>query len=1124
MEDISKIDNINDEKLIVVGIGASAGGLEALQSFVKHVPVDTNFVYLVAQHLSPTYKSLMVDLLSKDSPIEIKEAKNGEQIKADTMYICPPNKNIILEENQIILMDPKQITYGPKPSINLLFESIASNREDKGIGIILSGTGSDGSRGIRTIKAEGGFTIAQQPQNAKYDGMPNSAINTGNVDLILDVEVIGKEILEIVTYPNRNKPTNIITESTAIYKNILNKLHMHKSIDFSLYKSSTINRRIERRMAAQKITNINKYSEYISTNNDEVEALFNDILIGVTSFFRDKEAFEKIEQELRRAIKNKDNKNIRIWTPGCSTGEETYSIAMLISEILDQKLEDYKIQIFATDIDEVSAAFARAGRYPESALIDVDKKYVKKYFTIKNDEFEIIKPIRDMCIFSKHDITNDPAFMRLDLISCRNLLIYFTNELQERIFPMFHYSLNDKGILFLGKSESIGSFNNQFKMIDKKAKIYEAIYNGQKVPPKISKIFKASTYKRYELGREDNQNIPTISEMMVDHIQRHIMPMCIVVNEGFDMIFIKGKNKYLVHPEGEITQNVFKNVHSDLSVELRAGLHQCKKDSGIIKTQFVKIVLNDSPQFVRLIIVPLDNALTNDLFLISFQEEDKENLKSYDIVDSINGNSEEVERLNLELAKSREHLQTVIEELETSNEEMQSLNEELQSSNEELQSSNEELETTNEELQSTNEELQTAYTEMRAMYEERDNDAQRMAEIKTDLEVSSFRIQTVLNASKVGIFEYDILKKETTFINDTWADIFELDKNYILASKEDIMTWYENRIHDDDLEERTKLYEKLLLGKIESYEIELRVVDSSGSYKWVKSLSTVIKDNENGQIKKIINTLVDISEEKNRVIDLESLQNKLVNASKMTKIGVWEWDIQKDIVWWSDEMYSIYNINKNESLNLSLIESLIHKEDLFKHKTELQKALYEMCEFNIEYRIIVNKKVKYIWAKGSVVKEHGIAKKLVGAVQDITEQKEKEQLLLDNKNYINSIMHTSLNAMYIFDFTEKKNVYINEQYTDITGYILPELDELYENDFIKSFHKDDREKILEHMKEVFESKDDEVIEVKYRFRHKTGKYIWCLSRDIISRRDEDGNPLEMIGTFLDISAYQDDCD
>ena len=863
---MEKITETHDD-LIIIGIGASAGGLEALQAFVKHVPVNTNFAYIVAQHLSPTYKSLMVDLLSKDSPIKIKEAKNGEVIEANIMYICPPNKNILIEGEQIVLVEPKQLTYGPKPSINILFESIAANKEDKAIGIILSGTGSDGSRGIRAIKAEGGFTIAQQPQSSKYDGMPNSAINTGNVDLILDVEVMAKEIIDILAYPNRDKPANIMNEETQVYRNILAKLHRNKNIDFSLYKSSTVNRRIQRRMAALKITNLSSYSEHITNNPDEIEALFNDILIGVTSFFRDKEAFLELHNQLEKLIKRKDNKNIRIWTPGCSTGEEAYTLAIILSEILGQDFDDYKIQLFATDIDEISTSFARMGRYPESALLDIDKKYVKKYFIIKNDEYEVIKPIRDMCIFSKHDITNDPAFMRLDLIVCRNLLIYFTAELQQRLFPMFHYSLNDKALLFLGKSESIGTFNNQFKIIDKKWKLYEAVYQGQKVAPMMPKAYKASTtYKRYELARESNESIPTVSEMIVDHIQRYIMPMCIVINDVFDIIFIKGKNPYLVHPEGEMTQNVFKNINNDLSVELRSGLHLCKKDTNIVKTQFSKVELNKHNKFVRMVIIPLDNSLTNDLFLICFQEEEKENLKSYDIIDTMSTNSEEVERLNLELTRTREHLQTVVEELETSNEEMQSLNEELQSSNEELQSSNEELETTNEELQSTNEELQTAYTEMRAMYEERDTDAQVMSLVKTDVENTNFRLETVLASTKIGIFEYDVINKKHVYLNHFWAEIFGFKEDYIINTASDVMTWYENRIHKDDLEERTRVYEKLLLGKLENYTIDLRILDSSDNYKWVTAFATAVKDEETGYVKKIINTLTDISDEKKEVI------------------------------------------------------------------------------------------------------------------------------------------------------------------------------------------------------------------------------------------------------------------
>ena len=705
------------DDLIYIGIGASAGGLEALQNLVDHIPTDTNFAYIVAQHLSPTYKSLLVELLSKNAPIKIKAAEDAEIIEANTMYICPPNKNIVVDEDKILLLETKEISYGPKPSVNLLFESIANAKKNKSIGIILSGTGSDGSRGIRAIKSEDGFTIAQQPMNAKYDGMPNSAINTGNIDLILDPEVMITEIIEILNYRGKNVSENPIQNQNQVYNSIIKKIHSIKKVDFSLYKNSTIQRRIERRMAALKMVNMTNYYKYLLENEEEADLLFQDILINVTSFFRDEEAFASLKELLKKAIEEKKDKNIRIWIPGCSTGEEPYSIAIILSEILENKIGDYKIQIFATDLDESVISICRKARYPEAAVINVDRNIVKKYFTIKNDEYEVIKPIRDMCIFSRHNIISDPAFMRLDLISCRNMLIYFTTELQDKIFPMFHYALNDTGILFLGKSESIGRYNYQFKFLDKKWKIYQSIYQGQKTPPFPVKLPSEREKARYQYKEVEMAVQPTISDMMTEHIRKHIIPRCLIVNDSFEMIYIKGKNPYLVHPEGEITQNVFKNINDALSLELRANLHSAQKEKKTIKSNFIKITVNSETVYVRMIVSPLDNSYTKDLYLICFQEEDSVIFEKKEYLNS-DEYSGEVDALNLEIAKTKEHLQTVIEELETSNEEMQSLNEELQSSNEELQSSNEELETTNEELQSTNEELQTAYTEMKCMKKE----------------------------------------------------------------------------------------------------------------------------------------------------------------------------------------------------------------------------------------------------------------------------------------------------------------------------------------------------------------------------------------------------------------------
>jgi two-component system CheB/CheR fusion protein len=983
------------DDLIYIGIGASAGGLEALQNLVNHIPVKTNFAYIVAQHLSPTYKSLLVELLSKDAPIRIKAAEDGEIVEADTMYICPPNKNIVVDEDRILLLETKEISYGPKPSVNLLFESIANAKKSKAIGIILSGTGSDGSRGIRAIKAEDGFTIAQQPVNAKYDGMPNSAINTGNIDLILDTEVMITEIMEILNLRGKNVNKTPIQNQFQVYNNIIKRVSSVKKVDFSLYKNSTIQRRIERRMAALKMVNMSNYYKYLLETVEETDLLFQDFLINVTSFFRDEEAFEALKEILKKAIAAKKDKNIRIWIPGCSTGEEPYSIAIILSEILDNKIGDYKIQIFATDLDETVIALCRKARYPEAAVINIDRNIVKKYFTVKNDEYEVIKPIRDMCIFSRHNVVADPAFMRLDLISCRNMLIYFTTELQDKIFPMFHYALNDAGILFLGKSESIGRYNYQFKQLDKKWKIYQAIYQGTKTPPFPIKLPSEKEKADRQYKEAETLVQPTIADMITDHIRKHIIPKCIIVNDSFEMIYIKGKNEFLVHPEGEITQNIFKNVHESLTLELRAALHSAKKDKNIVKSSFIKLNINTKDTYVRMIVSPLDNSFTKDLFLICFQEEELITFEKQGLSPSSEFSSE-VEALQLEIAKTKEHLQTVIEELETSNEEMQSLNEELQSSNEELQSSNEELETTNEELQSTNEELQTAYTEMRSMYEERDEENKLTIKLKNELEDVNFRVNAINRITKVGIIDYHVSKAGDYFVDENFASIlgYKLED---LTRKVDFMQWYESQIHPDDVAIRKQKIEELLLGKIESYNLDIRILNKNKEYIWIQCYYIGIKDANTSHVLRFVGTIKDIGDEK-------KIQEESVNKKEM----------------------------------------------------------------------------------------------------------------------INTLLGINLNGIYIYNFEKKCNTYINEQYTNITGYTLEDLNKLAGDKFLELYHPDELKNVLEHLNKVKKLKTNKkTIGIKYKFKEKEGNYLTLISKDTILKNDENNKPLEMIGSFVDVSEFED---
>jgi len=999
-----------ENEMVIVGIGASAGGLEALQVFVKNLPENTSMAYLVAQHLSPTYKSLMVSLIAKDTDHEVLEAQNGLVIKPDTIYICPPNKNITVQNNLIVLREPKTGLHGPKPSVDILFESIAQEKGIQSIGIILSGTGSDGSRGVRAIKAEGGFVIVQNPATAKYDGMPNSAINTGNIDLILHAEEMGSELMELLNYTGGKKIIHEQPEQfTNLYTNILNKLKDVKGVDFNCYKPSTIQRRIERRMAARKITNLTDYHNTLIQSNDEIDALFKDILIGVTSFFRDGVSFEILEQELRKYIEAKEEKVIRIWAPGCSTGEEAYSLAITLSSILGSDIGQYKVQIFATDIDEEALYFARKGRYPESALVEIDKKLRNKYFLTKSDYYEVIKPIRAMVIFSRHNILKDPAFLKLDLVVCRNLLIYFSQELQKKIFPMFHYALNNDALLFLGKSESVGHFQNYFKTIDKKWKLFKANNLGRKEPPHTPKSFEKNDMLNASTIVEHTKKA-TILDSMIEHVNKYIIPMCIVINDNMDIVFVKGQNPYLLRPDGEQTQNIFRNVISSLSIELRSTIHSSIKEKAVIKSTFQKVVLVDEViRYVRLTVMPMAHNANSSLFLICFQEENSANFKSFELDDSTNENAK-IKELEFELLRTKEHLQTVIEELETSNEEMQSLNEELQSSNEELQSTNEELETTNEELQSTNEELQTAYTELRTMYDDKEEHAQQLSVITADYEISNNRLHTALNGVNMGIYDYHIPLHKDDYWSESWACIFGYKIGELPHDKSNMPDWINERVHPEDLNKLNELTDSYHQGETNDSRIRIRVKHKKGHWIWIENYTTAIaRDNENNVIR-TIGTTRDITSEVKNNKDLEILTTKLQDAQHIGSLGSWEWNIVEEKVWWSTGTYTIFGISEDRDISYDLFLSKIHKDDLSYIQDSIECAIDTHTKYDVEHRIHhPNKGILYLREIGTVLyNEKNEPLKMYGTMQDITEEVLRKEALIESEKML-KIATTSAN-------------------------------------------------------------------------------------------------------------------
>ena len=697
-----------EERNFIVGIGASAGGLEALSDLIGALPDDLGVPYIVVQHLSPTHRSMMVPLLARETTMLVKDAEDGEAPLANVIYVTPANWNIILKDGVMRLLVPGK-TILPKPSATALFNSMAEEKGEDAIGVILSGTGSDGAAGIAAIKAAGGFTFAQDPEAAKYSGMPQAAISTGCVEWVLSCKGIAEEITAIARAHGLINRATKQENAPATMKGLLQMVYKHSKIDFSGYKEATLSRRVERRMAANRLSNLAAYFDFCSKNPDELSKLSKDILISVTAFFRDRNNFEGLRKILGEIISLKEpGDEIRIWVPACATGEEAYSIGILLSDILGSRMSDYRIQIFATDIDMDAMAVARKGIYSESSLAEVSADTTARYFSKKADLYEIARPIRDMVVFARQDLVLDPPFLRLDLVSCRNLLIYFQPLLQTRVLSIFHFALRPSAYLFLGKSESIVHQDNLFLPVSKEARIFKRVAaKDQIIPIPLYSSQDASagpkpsiTLTERSPRRPENKLQKALSEIYA--------PPSVLINKELDVIEVHGDMQTFLHfPAGKLETNLAQLLRREWRTEVQTLVHHADLKHTIAKGR-IRPVKNRVGHSVKIEVHPVVSRDDQKQFLISFISLSTQ-AGGEPIEDHPQANNSELED---ELIATREHLQTVIEELETSNEELQALNEEMQAANEELQSSNEELEASNEELQSTNEELTTVNEEL----------------------------------------------------------------------------------------------------------------------------------------------------------------------------------------------------------------------------------------------------------------------------------------------------------------------------------------------------------------------------------------------------------------------------
>jgi two-component system CheB/CheR fusion protein len=725
----SKADKKSDKDVNfpIVGIGASAGGLETLNAFFSIMPSDSNMAFVIIQHLSPKHKSIMASLMEKHTRMTVSQIEDGTKLEPNHVYLNPPGKNVSIFKRRLHLLDIVKSSAINMP-VDFFFRSLSEDQSDNAIGIILSGTASDGTMGIKAIKGEGGMVMVQQPDTAKYDGMPKSAIETGFVDYILPVEKMAETLIRYVQHPFLESLDKIKLADPPIKNQIQKIFAIIRSAtghDFSHYKPGTIGRRIERRLAVHQIKTLADYILYLQKNPAEIDALFKNLIIGVTSFFRDPQAYNLLGQkELPRLLSAKEpDTPIRFWVAGCSTGEEAYSLGMILCEAMDKVKKHFDVKIFATDIDETALDTARKGIYPVSIGADVSRERLNRFFTKEQEVFKIKKQIRNMVVFSLQNLITDSPFSRLDLVSCRNLMIYMDSTLQKKIIPLFHYTLNPGGILSLGSSESIGEYTDLFQPLDSKWKIFERKKRlaGEVIAFPVGINF--GVHQRSEFGEKDKLSVTSsVQEMVERAILDEYAPAGVLINDKYEILHFVGKtDRYLAPPEGKPSFNILNMAREDLKPPLTTALHRGFQEKTDTFCKSVRVKHNDAFCIVDIFIKQMTGKeMPPGCMLVIF--EDKTPAKTPDEKKTgalkVKKQDSALQRLEHELQSTKEYLQATIEELETSNEELKSANEELQSVNEELQSTNEELETSKEELQSTNEELATVNSELQNKVDE----------------------------------------------------------------------------------------------------------------------------------------------------------------------------------------------------------------------------------------------------------------------------------------------------------------------------------------------------------------------------------------------------------------------